>query len=326
MEKGKLKKLNTHLGNYLEKGTYSADVYFIIKNSDKKYVPFKILPDDELKKEIIEGFNYEISKIGVADSGFEVVNILDDNEYGDSQVLYLDSINNNVIAKEIFEFPRKEVEVYTPECGDYGSIFGFVIELYDGENYVRVFKKNMPTNAIKRSKYIGLIPAADHKFTNFKKDAVYFSKTIDIVNVADKLFVKNYSVYEINFGFKDVLNRKAAASFRELTAISGFFFTNNAIERFSKFNDSTKKKIVNCLINNPILEKENYKGITSQARKFLKYEFKTTAENKIKIDTVADIDTLISILNRDINYNTPAKEVYITKNKKLLRRFKHKTT
>jgi hypothetical protein len=324
MENGKLNKLHKHIGNYLDIGSYSADIYFIIKNTDKKYIPYKISPDEDLKKEIIEGFNYEISKLGVKDSVFSIVEILDDNEHGE-HVLYFDNIANNITAKEIFEIPKKDVEVYTTECGDYGSIFGFVIELYDGTNYIRVFKKNIATNAIKRSKYIGIFPAADHKFTNFKKDAIYFLKSIDIINIKDKLFIKNYNVYENNFGFKDVLNRKAADSFRQLTSISGFFFTDNAIERFAKFNDSTKKKIINCLVNNPILEKENYKGIISDARKSLKYEFKTTADNRIKIDTANDIDILITILNRDVNYNVPAKEVYITKNKKLIRRFKHKS-
>lgn len=326
MAKRKSNRLSDHIGNYLSKSEYSADVYFVIRDSDKKFVLYRILPDDDLKKEIISAFNSELSKFGIAESAYEIVDILDDNEHDGEYTLFLDNIENNVIAKEVFNVSRKSSNLYDSAVGDYGSIFGFVIELYDGENYIRVFKKNMPTNAIKKSKYIGIFPAKDHKFTNFRKDGVYFSKTIDVINVKEKLFIKNYGVYETNFDFKEVLNRRAAEAFRKLTRISGFFFTEKAIDHFTKFNNSTKKKIVNCLQDNPILEKENYIGIKSQARKHLRYEFDTTADGRIKIDTKKDIETLISILNRDITYNPPAKEVYSTKSKTLLRRFKHTAT
>lgn len=320
MEKGKLSEI---VGDYFDKGNYSADMYFVIKDLDKKYVQYKIEPDDELKKELIEGFNEQLHKLAIKESAYKIVAILDDNEHGD-YVLYLDNVNNNRTAKEIFNFSKKDVQVYSNEHGDYGSIFGFLLELYDGERYIKIFKKNIATNAIKTSKYFSIFPGADHKFTNLKKDAVYFSKTIDIINLENDVIVKNYPVYENSFGFKEVLNKKAADSFKKLLEINEFFFTDNAINRYSKFNDSTKKKIINCLVNNPILVKSNFKGIVSQAKRDLKYEFKMTVDDRIKIDTAKDISHLISILNRDINYNTPAKEVYLTRNKKLLRRFKHK--
>ncbi|MBL7911667.1 MAG: DUF4868 domain-containing protein [Bacteroidia bacterium] len=323
MEKRKLKTLNELVGDYFEQTDYSADMYFIIKDLDKKFVQYKIEPDEDLKKELIEGFNDQLEKLATTKSIFKIVPILDDNEHGD-YVLYLDNIGNNRTAKEIFSFSKKDVQTYSTEHGDYGSIFGFLLELYDGKKRIKIFKKSIATNAITKSKYISIFPGVDHKFTNLKKDAVYFSKSIDVINIENDIVVKNYGVYENNFGFKDVLNKKAAESFKLLLAINGFFFTDNAINRYAKFNDSTKKKIINCLNNNPILVKENFKGIVKQAKKDLKYEFKMTLDDRIKIDTVNDINNLISILNRDINYNTPAKEVYLTRNKKLLRRFKHK--
>jgi len=57
---------------------------------------------------------------------------------------------------------RANVEPYTTEVGSLSKIHGFLIELYEGENYLTLYKRNQPTNAVNPNKVINFLTGAGH--------------------------------------------------------------------------------------------------------------------------------------------------------------------
>ncbi|MBL0329098.1 MAG: DUF4868 domain-containing protein [Bacteroidetes bacterium] len=307
---------------FIEKDGHSMDFYFIYKDGNK-ITQYKVDCSTELRTEIIDGYLNELKRHFSIDSSYKLYSVYDDNERAGA-VIYHDDIDTNVVAQNIFLFNKGSVEAYKKEGGDFSAIYGYLINLSDGEFEISLFKKSMPTQALKKSRFYNLVAGTDDKFNIINSDILVFPRSYDVISINKRLIIINYSIYEKYFGFKEVLKRRAMVSFAQLAKISGFFFTQNAILKFPSLSSTMQKKLVNCLVNNPILNKENYDGIKTQARRYLKQEFAINAESKIVINSKKELQNLIIILNRDINYNAPAKEVYLTRNKKLLKRYKSK--
>jgi hypothetical protein len=322
MEKG---KLNEQLEYFTKEKDLSMQLHFVFKSEYGDHVPYEVTLDDKLKDEIFDAYLNELSKY--RNHYYQLETVYTDNVLGPNVLLY-DKVNTTKVGSDVFEYKNSDIEKYNFEVGDYGSIFGFLISFYSSElnKELRIFKKNMPTQTMSKKRYIGIINLDQHSFTQIDRDAIYFSKSIDMFCIDDSLIIQNYGVYESNFGFKELINLKAQSSFAELAKISAFWFSPKAIEKYTSLSLNTRKKLINCLNNNPILKRENYEAIKKQAKRHLKREFEVTKDGKIMINSKIDLETLITILNRDINYNEPAREVYLTRNKKLLMRYKPKAT
>ena len=316
MEKGKLTKL---LENFTIDQNLSAELYFVIKNSDNVYELYSTIPDQKLIKEMIKSYTDELSKFSNEHTPYELHSIYNDNE-NQWNYLYFDALNSTKISSEVFNADVTKSSPYTTEIGDYGSIFGFVIDIYNGnkDEVVRIFKKALPTQAMRTSRVFGISVGEDGKFKSMEKDAVFFQKNVDLFKIGNELIIKSYDVYENSFKFDEILKRRVQDSLKILLKIPGLDFTPAAIEHISNLNNTKRKKLINCVTNNKIIIEEKYKTITGQGKKYLKHEFKIAENSKIIINTQKDVNHLITILNREINKNSATNEVFHTPSKKLL--------
>lgn len=317
MEKGKLTQL---LENFKLESNLSVELYFVFKNADNVYQLYSTKPDETLKKELIDSYAEELTKFGNPHSAYELHSIYNDNEMH-WNYLYYDNLGTTKISSEIFTLGEDiDITPYSTEIGDYGSIFGFVIDLYNGitNQTVRVFKKALPTQAMKRSKVFGISFNDDGRFKSMDKDTVFFQKNIDIFQIEKNLIIKNYNVYESSFKFDEILKLRVQDSLKVLLKIPGLEFTQNAIEYISHLTNTRRKKLINCVIDNKIITDEKYKTIKSQAKRYLKHEFKVSPADKIIVNSKKDVNNLITILNREINKNSATNEVFHTPSKKLL--------
>lgn len=322
MEKGDFR---TKVNNIISDGDLSLELHFVIKNADKKYVPYIIDIDDVVKTDLIEAYSSELDKYSNATSPFELHYVLAE-EGIDEYVLYFDKANNTNVSIDIFDYKNSEVEKYAFEHGGFSNIFGFLISIYSKseEKEIRIFKKNIPTAALKKTKIVNLFKNDNGKFSSVQRDSIYFGKSIDIFRLDDTIFIRDYNTYESSFGFDVILKKKLKETLKLLLKVKGFHFTDKGIENVSKLSKEKQRKLVSCVTNNPILVQEKFKAIKSQAKRYLKHEFKTTNDDKLIIDTKKDVDHLITTLNREINKNSASNEVFLTPRKKLIGQYTSK--
>ncbi len=193
-----------------------------------------------------------------------------------------------------------------------------MIELSDGENFVTIYKKNQPTNAINPRTVINLVSGVDNKFKLLEQNAVYITRKVDLFKINNIVFVNSRAVYESQFDFIAELQTKAEEGYLELVATNAFDFAQKVNDKISHFPKNDLKKLANSVKNNPILLKGDYNVICKQAKKYLKHTFKMNAAGQIEIKTQKEMKILIDILNRDYNQNEITKERFLTKNKKLI--------
>lgn len=309
-------KLQAFVNDFIAKDL-SVDLYFVFKNGGY-YVPYLVAPAEDLREELIEVFTKELAKFGDDENLYPLTDIYDDNEHEDYHLFY-DALANNEIARDIFGFDRANCIAYTKEVGQLSKIYGFIIELSDGEEVITIYKRNQPTNAINPDRVINFFTGMDNTFKLLDQNAIYMSKSMDVFKINELLFINSRNVYESHFGFAAELQTKAETSYYELIADDGFSFDENLSNKLTKLSKYELKKLANSTKNNPILIKKNYSAIIRQAKKYEKHDFETDQDGCIKINTQKELKILISILNRDYNLNDATKERFLTKNKKLLR-------
>lgn len=313
-------ELITRLQNFTANQSLSADLYFVLKNEDNNYELFSTTPSQELVGEMISSYIELLEKYANPMAPFELHSIFNDNERN-WNYLYFDTLDRTPISTSILSSDTRNARPYSQDFGDYASIFGFVVDIYHqpSDTTVRIFKKAVPTQAMRRSRVFALSRDNDGRFKSLERDAVYFQKDIDVFRIGNRVVIKSYNVYENNFKFDEVLKSKVQESLRILLQIRGFRFTDSAIRHISNLNNTKRKKLINCVIDNKILTEEKYKHIKTQAKRYLENEFKISADDKIVINSKNDVDALIKILNREINRNSATNEVFHTPTKKLLK-------
>jgi len=324
MEKGKLEEL---LQDFTNEQQLSAELYFVYKNNAAgAYIPYRTKPDQILTKDIIDSFTKEVQRFVKPESIFELHPVLTDNE-NPGYYLYYDNLDSTTVSKDIFSSNLSDAPEYDSSKGEFSLIFGFLINIYNGSSgkNLLIFKKNLPTQAMSKSKVIGLIPKNNGSFSSMENDAVYFQKSVDIFRIENSILIKNFGVYEINFKFDQIIQRKLEEALKRLLTIEGFWFSDMALKHIAKLSTVKRLKLINCLNdNNPMLSDSRYLKITSYVKRYFKHEYKITMDEKIKIDTAKDVNYLITFLNREINKNSVTNEVFHTPNKKHLGNYKSK--
>ena len=295
----------------------SVDIYFVFKQSDT-YVQYLADPDELLRAEIITDFSEKLQVYTVASNPYEVTDIYDDNEHEDYH-LFFDKIVNNPIATEVFNFDRANALHYTNDIGSLSKIFGFIIDISNGDETISLYKRNQPTNAINPRKVINFLTGTDNKLQLITQNAIYLTKTIDLFIIEDTILINSRNVYESQFGFVAQLKNKAIEGYAELIKIGTFAFKDELGDKIGNFPKGELKKLNNILKDNPIIIKKNWKSIVRQAKQYSGHEFEISSDGTININSQKELKILISILNRDFNINDASKERFLTKNKKLIK-------
>ena len=96
--------LISELKKVIDSASLSVDLYFVFKIGDF-YIQYLADPDQKLREELINEFKSVLEIFTAEKNSYELNNIYDDNEYEDYH-LFFDNINNNQIAKSIFNFDR----------------------------------------------------------------------------------------------------------------------------------------------------------------------------------------------------------------------------
>lgn len=310
-------KLVDDLKKIITSTTLSVDLYFVFK-SGEFYIHYLSDPDQSLRDELIDEFVSVLEIFTAEKNDYELNSIYDDNEYEDYHLFY-DTIDNNRIAKSVFNFDRANALPYKKEVGTLSRIYGFLIEISNGSESVTIYKRNQPTNAINPKNVINFLTGTDNKLKLIKQDAIYINKQVDLFRIENNIFINSRSVYEHQFGFEEELKSKAETGFIDLSATGAFDFSEELQEKVKKFPKSELKKLSNLTKNNPIIENENWQAIIRQGKRYAKHEFETNEDGTIIIETQKELKILISILNRDFNFNDASKERFLTKNKKLIK-------
>jgi len=306
------------LNSIIGEGELSLDLYFVFKHGDT-YIQYIVDPNDELRTELLEEFTKILNIYTNIHNDYELNDVYDDNEFEDYHLFY-DKISKNNIADSIFNFDRAEVLDYTEDVGPFSKIYGFLIEISNGNDYVTIYKRNQPTNAINPKKVINFISGTENKLKLIEQNAIYINKTIDLFRINDYVFINSRMVYEVQFGFIAELKSKAETGYIDLIGTGAFEFEENLQDKIKRFPKAELKKLSAISKNNPIIENKKWKSVIRQAKKYAKHKFETNEDGLIKITSLKELKILIKILNRDYNFNEASKELYYTRNKQLIKK------
>ena len=164
-------QLVSDLSNIISSPTLSVDLYFVFK-SDEFYIQYISDPDTSLRAEIIKEFTSTLEIFVLDSNDYELNDIYDDNEYSDYHLFY-DSINKNQIAQAIFNFDRANALPYKSEVGPLSKIYGFLIEISNGTDFLTIYKRNQPTNAINPKNVINFLSGTGNKLKLIPQNAIY---------------------------------------------------------------------------------------------------------------------------------------------------------
>lgn len=309
-------QLVSDLNRVIGSSKLSVDLFFVFKTGEF-YVQYLADPDSDLREKIIAEFQPVLKVYTAENNGYELNDIYDDNEYEDYHLFY-DRIENNQIAQGIFNFDSSNALPYTKEVGALSKIYGFLIEISNGDDSVTIYKRNQPTNAVNPQNVINFFTGTDNKLQLIQQNAIYINKTIDLFKIGETVFINSRAVYEHQFGFEAELKAKATTGFIDLSATGGFDISDELQEKVKRFPKSELKKLSNLTRNNPIIENKNWKAVIRQGKRYGKHTFEINEDGTIVINTQKELKLLISILNRDFNVNDASKEKFLTKNKKLI--------
>ncbi|MGB0933711.1 MAG: Kiwa anti-phage protein KwaB-like domain-containing protein [Lishizhenia sp.] len=310
--------LVTALNNIIRENELSLDLYFVYKNGDT-YVQYIVDPNEELRTELLEEFTEILKRYTVENNPYELNDIYDDNEFEDYHLFY-DEIAKNDVANKVFNFDRAEVLDYTQDVGSFSKIYGFLIEICNGEDNVTIYKRNQPTNAINPKKVINFISGTENKLKLIEQNAIYINKTVDLFKINHYVYINSRTVYEVQFGFIAELKAKAETGYIDLIGTGAFEFEEGLQDKIRKFPKAELKKLSSVSKNNPIIKNKKWKSVIRQAKKYAKHQFTTNEDGLIKITSQKELKILIKILNRDYNFNEASKELYYTKNKQLIKK------
>ena len=222
-------ELIIELQKFTGTNSVTLDLYFVFKDGDY-FNHYRTHPNTELSKEIINGFTTEITRHCAPDSTYELHDVYDDNEYEDFTMFY-DSMETNPISKSMFVLDKPSINDYTSDIGELSKIFGFLIELHNGEETLYVFKRNQPTHAVSRNKFINFFYGQDNNLKLINQDTIYITKSIDLMVINNKVIILNKKFYEAYFGFKEKIKQKASDSFLRIIASDGFIFEEEIHEK-----------------------------------------------------------------------------------------------
>ena len=309
-------QLIRELNSILDKTGMTVDLYFVFKNGDQ-YIQYLADPNDDLRSELIADFSEILAGYTSSENNFELNDVYDDNEYEDDH-LFFDKIENNQIALSVFNFDRANVVNYTKEAGSLSKIFGFLIEMSNGADYLTIYKRNQPTNAVNPKTSINFLTGTDNKLQLINHNAIYITKKVDLFRIADTILIKSRTVYEQQFGFIAELQKRASKGYADLSMIGVFEFSIDLVNKISNLQKGELKKLKIIMKDNPIIESKNWKAVIKQAKKYAKHDFEILDNGVIKIQSLKELRILLSILNRDFNINDASKEKFLTKSKKLI--------
>jgi len=310
-------QLITELNSILDNTGMTVDLYFVFKNGDQ-YIQYLADPSNDLRSELIADFSEILARYTSSDNDFELKDVYDDNEYEDYH-LFFDKIANNQIALSIFNFDRANLVNYTTEAGLLSKIFGFLIEISNGADYLTIYKRNQPTHAINPRTTINFLTGSDNKLQLINRNATYMTKKVDLFRINDTLLINSRSVYEQQFGFIAELQKRAVKGYEDLSALGVFEFSTELINKISYLPKGELKKLKMMMKDNPIIISGNWKSVIKQAKKYAKHEFQISACGLIQIQSQKEFKILLKILNRDYNFNDASKEMFVTKNKELIK-------
>lgn len=307
-------KFKQSIEGFLDKDAVSVNLDFIV-HGDSGYSSFATNPNTELKEEIIESFTGKLRAYYQLND-FKIISIYDDNPSETQFTFYSDFLDKNEIANEIFNFVREDMESFDFRKTSLSELFGVVIELDNGTDKLKIFKKTYPIQVVKERSTHNFF-AEDGGLKLFKKDLFQLNDKIHLINFEDKVIIVAHKVYLDYFGFKEMLREKAELNLLTIHG-TGHFEINERIN-VGSLSQSYQKKLKSCVETSPIFKNRNFVDLQEHTKKYSGREIKLTDTGFFKINSKKDLEVLIDFLNRDYNKNEVTGELFKTPSKKLVK-------
>jgi hypothetical protein len=310
-------QLITDLQKFTDLTTVSIDLYFVFKDGNF-FKQYRTNPNDELKQEIIGSFVGQVINYANPTNPYELHDVYDDNEHEDFALFY-DELSNNETSQRVFSFDKTEIDEYTRTVGEFSKVFGFLVELHNGQDTMWIFKRNQPTNAVSTRRSINIFYGQDNNLQLVQQDTVYITKSIDLMLVGDKVIIINKNLYESVFGLREKLREKAQNSFLQIVATNAFSVEESIYDKVNTLPPRIQKKLVNAVRDNAILSAQKFRAIITSAKKYANHTLKTEVDGKIILSTKKDLKILIKILNQDYVKNEITNHRFDSKSKKKIK-------
>ncbi len=299
------------ISNFLDDDSLSINLDFLTVD-ENGYHSFSTNPNDELKEEILKSFTSKLNQINHL-SDFQILDIYDDNASNTEVTFYSDKIANNKIASKIFSFSRVDIEPFDFDSNSMSELFGIIIELDNGQDKLKIFKKTYPIQVIKKRTTHNFF-SNEGSLKLFKKDLFQLNDKIHILSTGDQLVIVAKKVYLDYFGFKERLRKDAELNLASIQATNKFEVSERI--NVGSLTQSYQKKLKACVEQSPIYLNQNFTRLQQHSKEYGGREIKINDDGLFNIKSKKDLIVLIDFLNRDFNKNEVTGEVFKTPSKK----------
>lgn len=299
---------------------HTVQVYLVLKNDGEFMVKLADIENEtepelrnlfaeSLKTHICQNEDLSLCELSTADERANAIYQYDYSEYPEELSLFRDfSIVGAIQNFEKFNFSEDSLS----------TLCGYIIYLGNMENGIVLFKKHYPVSLIKRESFLlGAIKSEER----FKKisgdDIIRLNGSVQLLRIADEIFVTDFEVLERNLGFNKLIFKAAddaIDSIQCLNLIDDIQVLKDAAEdasyarKLSKIKKTSpifslgidKATIIQFTIDNP--------GLTGQ--------FKYSEDGStIRLDTKKSKAAFIKLLNDSFLRSELTKQYYEAKAK-----------
>lgn len=314
---------------------FECEVYFLLDEENSKEIKFADIAS-EAQKDIKDSFLDHLKKTILNNNDLNLSNISDFDDR--KNFIFKYDFEEKIKDFEIFETLKKNhnFDTFSFKANNLDQIYGIVFLLSFQNKTLISYKQHYPINVYKRdSNFLGLIPK-DERFIEVTDDIIKIFPSYDFFYINDDLFVKNLKVIETKFEFKNVLEKKASETIKEIIStnlIDDTSFLNNRLDDLKfvrKLSRIGSNSVVLSSLNSDDVKRslnvkdiENFIGHFEILREKIHINQKT---NKLILKTKISQDLFLKILNDDyltslltsINYDSSNKDKVISITKEIL--------
>lgn len=293
------------------------ELYFVIEEPNGEVIKFADI-DKEVSEALLNQFNDYIHNRLIDNQELIFSNLTDADDRRNSAYFYdlderpqgLESLNiiseNNDQPK--FRFGQDELN----------NIKAFVIVIGNQQEKVFIYKKHYPINLLKRDSILRIFPART-RFEKLDTNVLNINENFEFMQIDGDLIVLSVKVLEKNFGFEQIIRRKALEN---LELISGSGLLSN-IDELTELSGELKyaKKLMRIKASTPVLNLDPPRVINFiRNHPLLTKKIRFTDDNShIALDTRVSKELFLKLLNddflkselTDLLYDSQTKETMV---------------
>lgn len=288
------KKINMVLNDAV-----SLQVYFVLKTQNGKTIKLADIDNGKTLQDLKALFIDKINEDLINDEQLSILELSTTDERTNAIYHYdLDDLPEELIPIYNFNLKNK-FETFSFQFDNLKDINGFIILVGSRNNNMVLYKKHYPVCLIRRDSF--MLIKKDERFIKMEEDILKLSSNFDFLKIGNDLFIKELSVLENFFGFREIIKKEALLALSQIDAkgiVEDIEVLKETVDdvTFARKLTKVRKDSPVLTMDIPIEQIISFTRTTPALAGRFKY---SSDGKKIRLDTKKSKEAFVKLLNDD---------------------------